>query len=355
MMLPSLVAATTLALPASAFLLTAPAFRYINGEPHELDDSNLNQLELSARCVECPFPRITDEPRVVWEDKSDSQMYLNFTTDGDTLSMNGGQVYPMLVPPSELETVLHRQSDGKTSFPLPVGYVFERLSPSPPADDSGAELLIFNFMVIDVAGYPVPVDSVSLRVVQLPNGHLFMAGADVEKTTPRMSWRQCRRKPKCLKNLVFARIRSILESAKARAIAAASKLKGCGKNPFKGFTAPASSSDEKPSAGSNSDSGSGFHGSSVNGYSHALRVFVVPTLLGLSAGLFASVVGIIIGHGVAALWVRYRRASSARNYERVESGDDVEKEPLYVPESDELPPQYEDEDYGNVTLPAEKE
>ncbi|PGH32862.1 hypothetical protein GX50_04340 [[Emmonsia] crescens] len=343
-MLPSLLAASVLALPVSSLLLTAPVFRQINGKPQALDENNLNKIELNARCVECPFPQFTNEPSIIWEDGFDSLMALNFTTEGNRLLINKRQVYPMLNPPVALETVLHRQSDNKISFPLPVGYVFERLAPSPIADDSGAELLVFNFMVIDVAGFPVPVDAVSLRAIKLPTGDLLMVGADIEETSPKMSWRQCRRKPRCLKSLIIARIRDILTSAKARAINAAKKIKGCGgRKPMKGMTAQA---------------GSPHDGSKDRAFARAvartLQFIIIPALLGLSAGLFTCIVGVVVGKGIAALWARHRRSSNKCGNAHVENGDDVEKEPLFVPGDDELPPQYEDEDHGDIALPAEK-
>ncbi|OJD23976.1 hypothetical protein ACJ73_04664 [Blastomyces percursus] len=347
-MLPALLAASVLALPASSFLVTGPAFREVNGRPQPLDDANFNKVELNVKCIECPFPQLTGEKTLLWDDGFDSLMGLNFTTEGNRLLMNKGQLYPMPTPPVALETVLHRQSDDKTSFPLPVGYVFERLAVQSTNDKSGSELLLFNFMVIDVAGFPVPADAVSLRVLKLPDATLFMLGVDIEEAAPRMSWRQCRRRPRCLKRLIIARIRAIIASAKARAKAAAEKIKGCfgmkGMKGMKGMTHPA---------------GSHHHGSKDQSFARAfarsLHIVIVPALLGLSAAIFACSVGFIVGHGITALWARYRRSSRNCINARVENGDDVEKESLFVPEDDELPPQYEAEDHGDITLPAEKE
>lgn len=77
-MLPSLLAASVLALPVSSLLLTAPVFRQINGKPQALDENNLNKIELNARCVECPFPQFTNEPSIIWEDGFDSLMVWMF-------------------------------------------------------------------------------------------------------------------------------------------------------------------------------------------------------------------------------------------------------------------------------------
>ncbi|KAK2742398.1 hypothetical protein FQN55_007836 [Onygenales sp. PD_40] len=359
-MLPSLLVAGALALPASAFLISAPAFRQVNGEARQLDDTNVNKLELNAKCFQCPFAEITNEPSPRWEDLYDVVLNLNFTTDGTVLSMNDKQIYPILNLPSDLEAVLYRQSDHKTSSPLPVGYVFERLVRSPVADNSGAEFLVFNFMVIDVAGYPVHVDTVNLRVVQLPNGDLFMVGADIEQTSPKMmSWRECRGSPSCLKSLIMTRIRSILASAKTRAMAAARKIKGCGgRKPYHGgFVAPAGPYRGKPHHGPHH--GPHRHRSSfAKAFARTIHAIMVPAILGLSAGILAcavGVVGVLIGQGIAALWLRHRRSSNTRGRTDNEHGDDVEKEPLYVPEGEALPPQYEEEDYGTIVLPIEKE
>ncbi|OJD19173.1 hypothetical protein AJ78_00875 [Emergomyces pasteurianus Ep9510] len=345
MMLPSLLVAGALALPASSFLLTAPSIRQINGKPQVLDNTNINKIELNVRCVECPFPKVTDERILLWDDSTDSLMPFNFTTENNRLLINDEQVYPMPGPPVALETVLYRQSDNQVSFPLPVGYVFERLAPDPIADGSGTELLVFNFMVIDIAGYPVPVDAVSLRVIKLPNDDLVMFGADIEEASPKMSWRQCRRKPSCLKRLIIARIRAIIATVKDRAKSAAKKIKGCGgRKPMKGMTAPAG----RPHHGVKDP----YFGRT---FARTLHVFVVPALLGLSAGLFACLIGVVVGQGIAALWSRYRRSSNNGVNAHVESGDAAEKELLFVPEDDELPPHYEDENHGNIALPVEKE
>ncbi|EDN06292.1 predicted protein [Histoplasma mississippiense (nom. inval.)] len=345
MNLNALLAASVLALPASSLLIAPPAIREVNGQPQALNERNANRLELNARCVECPFPQVTSEKAVVWDDGFDSFLSLNFTTEDGRLLLNGEQMYPMLTPPASVATILYRPSDGKTSFPLPVGYVFERLAQQYSADRSGAELLLFNFIVIDIAGFPAPVDAVSLRVIKLPHGDLFVIGVDTEPTNPTASWRQCRRNAKCLKKLIISRLRAILSSAFSRAMNAAKKIKGCvGRRPTKGMT----SKTGKPHHGSKG-------GSFAHAFARALHGFVVPALLGLFAGLFACIVGVIVGQGIAALWARYRRSSTSCNNARVEHGNDLEKKPLFGAEENDLPPQYEKEDQRDITILAEKE
>lgn len=72
MNLNALLAASVLALPASSLLIAPPAIREVNGQPQALNERNANRLELNARCVECPFPQVTGEKAVVWDDGFDS-------------------------------------------------------------------------------------------------------------------------------------------------------------------------------------------------------------------------------------------------------------------------------------------
>jgi hypothetical protein len=62
----------------------------------------------------------------------------------------------------------------------------------------------------------------------------------------------------------------------------------------------------------------------------------------------------VIGHAMAAIWVRFRRCQGRRAPVDQEAGDDTEKEGLMGVDED-LPPQYRDEDENGIMLPAEKE
>ena len=97
----------------------------------------------------------------------------------------------------------------------------------------------------------------------------------------------------------------------------------------------------------------GHHGHFGHAVAHAIRSLIVPAVLGLSAGITACALGMIIGHGIAALWISIRRRSSPRLSDQ-ETGDHEEKEGL-MPMDEDLPPRYEDGEEGHISLPVEKE
>lgn len=247
------------------------------------------------------------------------------------------QVFP---PPAQIigpKTVLHRNSDNKESTPLPFGFVVDVTTPKLPEDETGAQLVIIHFSIVDVGGVAVPVDTVNLHMIKVENGPFLLVKDKVETTpTCKFTWRQCGTRPMCYKNLLVARVRSLIAAARARAAAAAKKFsfKGCGGRRLHGH-----GGHRHP-----------HHGRFRHAFSRALRAFVVPALLGLSAGVTACALGMLIGHGIASLWIRYRRCQG-RPVE--ESGDNTEKEGLMAYE--DLPPNYEDEEHGQIQLPAEKE
>lgn len=257
--------------------------------------------------------------------------------------------------PVDVEAVVHRQPEGQASPPIHLGYAFELL-PTQASNDVDAKLVTFLFTVIEVSGYPVPIDPIQIAAIQA-KGDLFLVNAEVAET-PRspISWRDCRRGPKCLKDLLIARIGQIMAAAKARAHYAASRLpfKGChGKKPAHGAPAPGNPNMAPQQGSHGMNNYHAYHSGFARAFSRALRSIVVPAVLGLSAGVIACSIGMLIGRGIAALWIRCRRGSS-RQIVDAEQGDEVEKEPL-VDEEDDFPPEYDDAAQGKIQLPAEKE
>ncbi|KAL1956759.1 hypothetical protein VTO42DRAFT_6812 [Malbranchea cinnamomea] len=331
-MLASFFVAGLLALRATAFLVVPETF-----DINRIDAVDAQKLSLELKCNDCPFAR-SDRPDKL--DGFDSTLGLTFSTESDKLLVNDVQIFP---PPSRFippETILHRKSDNLASRPIPFGYIVEVSAPELDEDESGAKLLVVHFSVVDVGGVAVPVDTVHLHLIKIKNGPLLLVKDKVETSpTCKFSWRQCGSRPKCYKNLLIARIRSLIAAARARAAAAANKL------PFKGCRGK-----HHAYGGHHHHQHSQF----AHAFAHALRSFVIPAVLGLCAGVTACALGMLIGHGIAALWIRYRLRQSPRGRPDQESGDDSEKEALMEGEED-LPPRYEDTEHGQITLPAEKE
>lgn len=346
-MLGSLFAASLLALQTSAFLVT----------PHTSFSAALAQgrhVEIEALCKECPFP--VGEGK--FDDKLDSWLSLNFSTEANVLTVNGEQIYPLPKNrPAHVETVLKRQ-DGEKSTPVPMGYALEIQRTRKFRE---FKELSFHFTPISVAGYPVPVPTVYLPVLMVPKAGLFIVKQRAAALPPpTASWRQCRRKPRCLRQLLVARIRSLIAAAKMRAIHAAQRLrlKGChGKQGKHGQAKSSSPYYGIPRFSGQHHGHHGHHDSSrfAHAFSRSLHRIFVPALLGLFAGVTACALGLVVGHGIAALWIRYRRRGASRPTPDREQGDESEKEGLMVSEAHDSPPTYEEGDYGEISLPAEKE
>lgn len=160
---------------------------------------------------------------------------MNFSVDDGLLLANGHQVFPP-PPPTTINAVQRRESDGEESDPIPLGYALEIMPlPTPPEEE--VELLEIRFTILDLDSHPVPLDTVAISLIHDRDGSIYMAKTDVEETAPnRVSWKQCRGKPSCLRKLLFDRMRDLFAAAKTRMLGMKSRLagpKGChGRPPF---------------------------------------------------------------------------------------------------------------------------
>ncbi|PGH07244.1 hypothetical protein AJ80_08030 [Polytolypa hystricis UAMH7299] len=355
MMLRSFFAVGALALSASAFLIVP--------EVDAVDKLDGRRSNVELKCSGCPFPVIREDNLAAWKDGVDSVLNIDLVAEGDRLFLNEVEILPMPQQPVHITGTLQRQSDGQKSPPLPLGYALERLPQTARIGKDGLQLMSLYFTIIDIAGYPVPMDGVRIDVVKSRTGDLFVAKTKTDANPIKnLSWRKCRSKPKCLKALLIARIREVLIAAKARALGVANKFsfKGChGKSGFRLGKVPHqdTSSASKAHHWSHGHGGHRHHrGGFWHSFSRAMHVIVIPAVLGLSAGITACVIGMLIGQGIAALWVRFRRGGNTRHTTCLEAGEDVEKEPLvYEGAEDDLPPQYDEEEHGKIMLPVEKE
>jgi hypothetical protein len=237
-----------------------------------------------------------------------------------------------------------------------MGYAME-VSPLMPPQD-GNELLAVHFTVLQVESRPVLVDTVVLTVIRTSTGELLIGQTEVEATTgDHGSWKQCGRDTGCSRSLLFARIQSLLASARARLTSFTSRLpfgKGC----HKGAHADAKPGHRK--TGGHHHHHHGHHGMHHHGWRRAffraVRFIIVPALLGVMAGLAASAIGMLVGQLIVFLWLHYRRSTnktrrSAPN--TVERGTSSEKEALMASESAEELPPYSDEDAANASSTAD--
>ncbi|PYH41766.1 uncharacterized protein BP01DRAFT_418502 [Aspergillus saccharolyticus JOP 1030-1] len=386
MQLRSCLVGGTLALGARALLVIpevegeslAPEADFPPFHPLEAYAPQQSQVELA--CTECPFREVSEDGKVSWTDGHKTSLTLDFTIEDGFLLANGRQIFPP-PPPTLITAVQRRLSDGVESEPIAVGYAVEEM-PIPTSPEDPMDLVEVRFTVLDLDSHPVPLDTVAVTLIHDSNtGELFMAKTEIEETTPdRGSWAQCRGKPKCLRKLLFDRMRSLFAAAKARMLDFTPGPKGhhCGQahgsdhdhpphhhhhhgehdhgkpdpEGFPGGFLPYPEMDGKGHHDFKGHMGKfdGPHGPHRHHHHHdrlahtlhrVVRFIVVPAILGVLAGLAASALGMLVGQIVVFMWQRYRRSTPR---ESVEQGTVFEKQGLMTEASEELPPAYSDEE-----------
>ncbi|KAL4890314.1 hypothetical protein BDV59DRAFT_184765 [Aspergillus ambiguus] len=331
---------------------------------HPLDAHISQQQHVDLLCTECPFREVGRHGKVHWTDGFQTSLSLNFSIDSGFLLANGHQIFPP-PPPTLITATQRRLSDGEESEPISLGYAVEMMPlPSPPEEP--LDMVEVRFTVLDLDGHPVPLDTVAISLIHDQEGNLYMAKTDIEETTPdRLSWKQCRGKPRCLRRLLFNRMRALFAAAKARMLGLGPRPDGCGPPPHHPPRPDGFGPDRVPPPFSEDMDrmADGFgrphhHHHHMHHFHHAkwrhtfarmVRFIVVPAILGVSAGLTASALGMLVGQTLVYLWQRYRR--SARQ-ESLEQGNESEKQGLM--DEEDLPPAYSDDDTVIEELPAEK-
>ncbi|CAI7626215.1 unnamed protein product [Penicillium glandicola] len=354
---------------------------FVNVHPMLLEDVHHATVDLP--CSECPFRETNDEGVVSWTEGKPSSLTLDFSIEDNRLLANGRQIFPP-APPIPILAV-QQNEEGEDSDPMPVGYALEIMPMAAPSDEPGYELLDIRFTVLDLEAHPVPVDTVSISVLQDPNGELFIARTEIENTTPasdRLSWKECHSKAKCLQELLVSRIRGLLDGAKARVMGMAKAgHKSChGKDKGKtmahhgphgphgphghhdedhdGMPFPPPPPFEGEGPGPESFGASGHHahahgsarphdhhphhGAFARTFSRIVHFIVVPAVLGVLAGLTASAIGMLVGQAVVFLWKRYRGTTSTEHKAAWEDGEACEKQGLMTisRSSEEVLPEY---------------
>lgn len=292
---------------------------------------------------------------------------LNISAKDNALFVNDDQVFPPPPAPLNVNAVQRRESDGQETAPIGLGFALEVLPLMPPQDDM--ELLSVRFTVLDLAGHPVPVDTLAVAVIKTAAGELFIARTEIEATAAdRLSWSQCRGEPRCLRRLLFARIRDLMAAAKARMMSVGARLpfrgKGCHGKPHLSHRPhgehAADFDGNMPHPRPHHFGGRPHrHPHHRHGwqrtFSRVVRFIVVPAVLGVLAGLAASAIGMLVGQVIVFLWLRYRRCTNSRSAAALEQGSTMEKAALMTeeePPTEELPP-YSDEDHGAAVPPAD--
>ncbi|RDW74264.1 uncharacterized protein DSM5745_06926 [Aspergillus mulundensis] len=348
MTLRSFLIGSALALTSASALLVVPE---VDADAFSIDDiARLQPLEAQAAqqqqvdllCTGCPFAEQSGD---------ETSLSLEFTIDDGVLLANDHQIFPP-GPPSQISAVQRRVQDGEESEPVPLGYAVEMMPiPSPP--DEPFDMVEVRFTVLDLDGYPVPLDTVAVTLVHNSEGDLYMVGTSIEETADRESWRQCGGNARCLRRFLVHRIRTMFAAAKERLIGMF-KGQGCADAAAPPPPFPSHGDFDRHVSEGEPHRHHGHHGPHPPPHFHdkfhktwertlhrVVRFIVVPAILGVLAGLAASAVGMLIGQLAVFLWQRHRRSSRKENNEE---GSVSEKQGLMTESSDELPPAYTDEE-----------
>lgn len=287
---------------------------------------------------------------------------LKIRADDGNLYVNDAHIFPVTFDSVEtVKAVQRRESDGQETEPLKLGFALMALPLAPPQDDM--ELLQIRFSPLDIDGHPAPLDTVSITAIQTASGELFILRTEVELPAgedDHASWKKCNGEMQCLRHLIFDRIKALVHSAQAHMMNLKSKLglgMGCHGKAHGAHRKPGHRRPEMGDFEEGMPEDHHFDGQPPHPHHHhmhglrrtlfrVVRYIFVPALLGIFAGLTASAIGMLFGHAIVFLWMRYRRGTSTRSTSNLEQGTLSEKAVLMEEEGvsiEELPP-YSDED-----------
>jgi len=288
----------------------------INTLPFE-DAIDIDGRVVTVSCPECP---VSDQMHSV---KTPSMLRLNFSiahADGDRLLLNGVQIYPLdpqsqlLSDPLTVDQLVKAPDDtwAYTSSPR-IGYSLSVHHPVQSQEDQ-LGLAMIHLEIVEVADRFVNgIPSVDLKLVEIPGGKLMVG--DVELSTPTAHTDPTDSEKECT-NLL----------CKWRAIVAGklSKFKGCagkagsntvdaqpGSRPH-GHGRPRPHSPPGPHRPHRPHRHHMHHRFTRLLRSAVMHVFI-PILIGLVAGITASLVGVVVGHIAIFLWrMLYRRGQKPK-------------------------------------------
>ena len=241
-----------------------------------------------------------------------------------------------MVPPN-LTAPQVRLSDSASSRPLRLGYALE-VFPAVSFELDGGEIITLQLTILDIQGAPVNVDTVKIDMLKNVGG-LSVAKISNIPFAQSPGALQCTTSLCRLRAIIVARLRTVLEAAKARAHAAGAWVKSGCRGRKNGGHRNGQTAANRPHPHHHH----GHH--KMHRFGHilrqTLRFFIIPALLGVIGGLMASAVGMLVGQALVYLWFRYHRGGQRANIRIVEVAVSEDEKDALV-ESEELPPQYED-------------
>lgn len=362
-LLPTILSAAALAFPASAFLLpptdaAGVSDKFWKPEVKGIDPAAQSLLKLD--CPGCPFAVGEKDGQYTWaKDVVDSSLLLNFTLADDKILLNDRVFFPMEFPHLHAFFAPQiRKSNSKDlpehSVPVRMGYALEAI---PHETHEGHDWFILQFTVFDLAGRQVHIDTVKLMYTINNDGNIPLVMIDTIPVdapgSPSAIGMDCKNSLCRMKAMIIEKIKQAIRKAKEAAAAAknskpAAWVKGC-HNKFRGGRP---NHHGRPDHGKPRPHHRPHHGGRPHRHHEHknlrdrirrfARAVIVPVLLGICAGITAGAIGMIVGHALAYLWIKYARGGRRGPYSRVAQQEEAvipeEKEGLMT----EFPPNYDE-------------
>lgn len=255
------------------------------------------------------------------------------------VQINGRTVFSLNAPvaPPTLTASQIRVSDSTPSRPLRLGYVLEVL-PVVSFEHENGKIIALQLTIVEVEGAPADVDTVKIDLLKNSSG-LTVAKISIIPFAQSPGATECTTSLCRLRAIIVARVRAILEAAKARTHAAGAWVKSGCRGKKNGGSSHGQTASDRPYYRHH-----GHHKMHRVGHvlRQTLRFFIIPALLGVIGGLMASAVGMLVGQALVYLWFRFHRGGQRGNIRIVEVAVSEDEKDALVETEDLLPPQYED-------------
>ena len=258
------------------------------------------------------------------------------------LTLNGESIFPVnkQSPIDLLASV--RAGENNDTAPLRLGFALEVLPPSQSSDD-GAQLFPIHFTIVDIDGKTSKVDTAVIYAIQTTTGDLFISKIEKICFTKATPGADCTTSICRLRALFMYRLHQLIEAAKT----GATKLgirpchrKGSPMGELETFN-PTEEQAHASRPFHDQAMHHGHHSKASHFMHNAVRLFLIPAMLGVIGGLTACAIGTIVGQLIAFVWIRFFRGGRRGAIRVEEAGTPNEKESLVA---EELPPRYEDEE-----------
>jgi len=314
---------------------------------------------LEIKCPGCQYAQPDDSGKFVWTQGVENSLFANISvgSNPETLELNGVRFYPPQMPltasldspyvlqaPSNTPLKEIRKAPGQFSKLRLTGWSF--LADKVHVTESGEDIVTVHLSVKAVEQKPVEINDIAITALKNKQGHLMLLKTEQEARP--LPSEQCKTWP------LLCQWRATL-NAKLEQMRGKFRGGKCHKHPHgaRPSVAGHSEMEQRPHHphGHRPHPHKGHHhhrphNRALGKVAKFLLVVVIPLLVGTLVGMLVYALGLLIGSGIALLWVRLR--GRRNQYSRIALDEDaeapsqdevdeaVEKEVVYF----DAPPEY---------------